>query len=242
MSAMASNGAKDPATKGRLKRLPRGPHKLAREEVISHQRERLVSGAASALAEYGYASLTVEHVIKQAHVSRAAFYQAFTNKHNCFLVAHEVVFERLFGTIVRACVSAREWPDRVVGAIHAVLGFVTQTPDEALLLVLDAVAANPAMAKRVTASHERLASLLRGGRQYRPQAAQLPELTERALIGATTSLIGARLMRGEADCLAALEPQLVELILTPYVGAEEAARVARGELVDVNGSEPVLQP
>src|SRR5207245_95741 len=56
-------------------RLPRGAHKLPREVVVGHQRERLLSGAARALAEHGYASLTVEQVIEQAGVSRATFYE-----------------------------------------------------------------------------------------------------------------------------------------------------------------------
>ena len=74
-----------------------------------------------------------------------------------------------------------------------------------------------------------------------PQAAQLPELTERALIGATTSVIGARLMAGQAHQLAALEPQLVQLVLMPYIGAQEAARIARFDVVAADASDPPPQ-
>lgn len=56
----------------------------------------------------------------------------------------------------------------------------------------------------------------------------LPELTERAMIGAATSIVGNRIMRDQVDRLPAVEPELVQLILIPYLGPEEARRVSLG--------------
>ena len=80
---------------GGVRPLPRGPHKLPREIVTDHQRWRLLTAAAQVLAEHGYAELTVEHIIREAGVSRTTFYEHFKNKRDCILAAHGIAFERL---------------------------------------------------------------------------------------------------------------------------------------------------
>jgi TetR/AcrR family transcriptional regulator len=206
--------------------LPRGAHKLPREVVVGHQRQRLLSGVAEALTEHGYADLSVAHVLEQAGVSRTTFYDNFDNKRECVLVAHEEAFDRLAAQLFRACAGESGWPSKVAAAIAAAIDFALGAPAVARLLVLDALAAEPFLASRVLVSNDFLVGLLRNGREQCSRAAALPELTERALIGATTSIIGAHLMADQADRLPGLEPQIVQLILMPYVGLEEAARVA----------------
>lgn len=200
-------------------RLPRGSHGLPPEVVVDHQRRRLLAGVAGALSEHGYAGMNVEHVVERAGVSRVTFYENFENKRDCVLVAHEEAFSRLTGELFRACAGESEWSAKVTAAVGVAIEFATRTPAEARLLALEALAPEPDLAARVLASHDYLAGLLRSGREQCPGAASLPDLTERALIGAATSVIGARLMSGEGDGLPALEPQLVRFILMPYVGS-----------------------
>jgi hypothetical protein len=72
------------------------------------------------------------------------------------------------------------------------------------------------LAGSVIASHDELVELLRAGRRRCPGAADLPEVTERALIGAATSVVADLLMAGKAGELIELEPQLLELMSMPY--------------------------
>jgi AcrR family transcriptional regulator len=206
--------------------LPRGPRKLPREVVVNHQRQRLLAGAATTLAEYGYAAITVERIIEAAGVSRSTFYENFDNKRECMLAAHEEAFDHLTAGLFRACAAQSEWGGKVAAAIRIAIDFAVGSPAEARLLVLEAVAAEPSLASRALASNDFLVGLLRNGREHCPQAGALPELTERALIGATTSVIGSRLLSDQADLLPALEPQLVQLLLMPYLGVEGARQVA----------------
>ncbi len=74
---------------------------------MENQRRRLIAGTARALAEQGYAALTVKHVIEAAGVSRATFYANFDNKRECVLAAHRDTFERLVALILRACATER---------------------------------------------------------------------------------------------------------------------------------------
>ena len=217
--------AEEPANEGRSQ-LPRGPHKLPREVVVDNQRQRLLAGVARALAAHGYAEMSVANILTEAGVSRTTFYENFENKRECVLAAHEEAFDRLSGELFRACAAESEWTAKVVAGVAAGIGFAARAPEEAQLLVVDAVAADPTLASRVLASNDYLVGLLRNGREQCPRAATLPELTERALVGATTSIIGMRLLCGQADQLPDLEPQLVQLLLMPYVGVDEARRVA----------------
>jgi AcrR family transcriptional regulator len=223
-SAKGSAGGNGSEDAGR--RLPRGPHGLPREVVADHQRQRLLVAAGQALAEHGYAETTVEHVLVLAGVSRTTFYENFDNKRECVLAAHELAFNRLAGELVGACGTEREWGEKVAAGLGAAIEFAARTPHDGRLLLIDAVAADPVLASRVLASNDFYVGLLRNGREHCPRAAELPELTERALIGAVTSVIGARLMSGQTDRLAELHPQLTELVLLPYLGAEKARRVA----------------
>ena len=55
----------------------------------------------------------------------------------------------------------------------------------------------------------------------------LPEATEEALVGGIVSLVIREISAGRTEQLERLLPDLVELTLAPYVGAEEAERLAR---------------
>lgn len=206
--------------------LPRGRHKLPREVVEDHQRQRILAAAAEALAEKGYAELSVEHILTKAGVSRTTFYCNFANKRECMMVAHEEAFDRFTAELFRACAAQSAWSAKVAAAIGSAIDFAVRSPEEAQLLVVDAVAADSSLALRVVASNDFLVGLLRNGREQCPRSASLPELTERAQIGAAASVIGHKLLSDQADRLPALKPELVQLILTPYLGIEEAARVA----------------
>ena len=206
--------------------LPRGHHRLPREVVTRNQRLRLVAGVARALAEHGYSRLTVEQVIAAAGVSRATFYAHFDNKQEAVLVAHDVVFERYLGALVRSCNGEQEWPLKIKAGISTTLAFAVAEPEQAQLLALDALAGDAEVTSRVLASTDHLAALLSAGRQYSPRGAELPGLTEKALVGAVSAIVAGRLMNGESGSLPELEPQIVELVLIPYLGPEEASRVA----------------
>jgi hypothetical protein len=54
-----------------------------------------------------------------------------------------------------------------------------------------------------------------------------PELTEQAVVGAAMAVVGGRLMEGDLSALPQLAPELIQIVLTPYLGGDEALRVAR---------------
>lgn len=75
--------------------LPRGRHKLSREDVLASQRERIVSAMLDCAAAKGYSGTTVSEVVSTARVSRNAFYELFDDKEDCFLAACEESWQKL---------------------------------------------------------------------------------------------------------------------------------------------------
>ncbi len=217
---------KPPDSDGPGWELPRGRHRLPRQVVAGHQRERLVLAVAEALAAHGYADLTVERVLEIAGVSRTTFYANFTSKQDAVEAAQEVVFERFLALVLGACSAQQEWPLKVKAAIGASLDFAAAAPAQAALLDLDALTADRQIARRGIDNKDHLASLLATGRRYCERGAELPTLTEQAIVAALAGAVSTRLIGGEAKRLPELAPQLVQFALLPYLGQAEAARVA----------------
>lgn len=221
-NAVGSNGADEQGIS--LVPLPRGRQRLSPAEIAENQRRRMLAAMAESVATRGYAATSVARVIELAGVSRTTFYAQFGNRRECLLAAHEAIFACLVDEIAAACSSEVRWPARVAAAIGAAVEFASHRPDEARLLAFDTLAVDADAARHALAGTERLAAMLRTGRDHHARAASLPEVTEEALVAAVASSINWRLLSGES--LADLEPQLIQLVLTPYLGPAAAARQA----------------
>lgn len=206
--------------------LPAGRHGFSREQVAHHQRERLIAGLAEAVAEKGYAAVTLTDIVKHAKVSRRVFYANFESKEQCFLAAFEVVVGHLRELVAEAVAGIDGWPQQAIAATRAVLAFLSSEPDLARLCLLESRGAGPAVAARFNEAVGEMAPLLRRGRTERPEATRLPDSTEDSTIGSLVSLAHRKVAAGEAEHLEELLPDCIELVLLPYLGPAEASRLA----------------
>src|SRR4051812_13266428 len=160
--------------------LPAGRHGFSREQVAHNQRERLIAGLATAVAERGYQAVTITDITKQAKVSRRVFYANFDGKEECFLAAFEVVVGHIRELAGEAIAPFGDWPRRAIAAAGAVLGFFASAPDLARLCLVEAQAAGPAVAARFHVAVRELVPSLELGRPERDRA--LPATTEESVI------------------------------------------------------------
>ena len=211
-----------------LSRLPPGRHGLPREFVVHNQRERLIAGLAEAIAENGYAGTTIGHITRHAAVSRRTFYEHFSSKDECFVVAYDVVMEELRERIATAFEEEDDWPDAVRAGIAAMLRFLAAEPNLARLCMVEALVAGPVVVERYDSAIRNLVPYFEAGREGRSDAvlARLSPTTEEALVGGMVSLISRRIIAGKTTELENLLPDLVEFTLTPYIGGVEAAKIA----------------
>jgi AcrR family transcriptional regulator len=207
--------------------LPAGRHGYSREQVAHHQRERLIAGLAEAVAEKGYAAVTLADIVKHAKVSRRVFYANFESKEQCFLAAFDVVLTHLHELVAEAVDGVGGWRQQAIAATRATLAFLSSEPDLARLVLVESRGAGPAVTARFNEAVGEMAPLLRKGRGERPEAERLPGSTEDSTIGSLVSLASRKVAAGEAERLQDLLPDCAELVLLPYLGAVEAARLAR---------------
>lgn len=207
--------------------LPAGRHGYSREQVAHHQRERLIAGLAEAIAERGYAAVTLSDIVRHAKVSRRVFYANFEGKEQCFLAAFEVVVDHLRELIGDGAAGVESWPAQAIAALRAALAFLAEEPDLARLCLLESRTAGPAVTTRFNAAVAELVPALAQGRAERPEGERLPASTEDSTLGSLVSLAQRKVAAGEAAQLGDLLPDCTELILLPYLGPAEAARLAR---------------
>jgi AcrR family transcriptional regulator len=209
------------------KRLPRGRHGIPQDLIVANQRARLHDATAAVFAEEGYAALSVSSVIERAGVSRATFYKLFDGKLDCVLAAQAHTLDRLDEVISDACSRHRDWPRAVEAAAGAGLSFAARHPADAQLILASAHApSEPQLTDGENGIDRRLLERLREGARPSPSTRSPGDLIERAAVGAVISLVATYLAAGKAGALPELRPSIVQILLAPYLGVNEARRVA----------------
>ncbi|HEY2480319.1 MAG TPA: hypothetical protein VGI17_16515 [Solirubrobacterales bacterium] len=127
-------------------------------------------------------------------------------------------FDQLEEVVLGACSGQVEWPARIAAGIYAGVNFAIANPGivEGLYPDVEGEAKNMARYDRIIA---RFTGFLQ---MEAPIEARRPGSTDVALVGGIVGLVGDHLRLGRTDRLAELRPDLVLLVLLPYLGFEEA--------------------
>lgn len=192
------------------------------------QRSRLVAAFSKAIGEHGYAHVEIATVARYAGLSVADFDKQFAGVEQALLAAQEDFLGRLWLDIESACERRESWPEKVRDSVAAVVDSLVEASAVARVLAIEAPSVSLAAAERQFAALNRLAAILREGRRLYPLAAALPDSTERALLGGVVSIVCEHLLAEDPQAIPRLCPQFVELLLSSYLGEEEARRVAEG--------------
>ncbi len=211
---------------GKLRRLPPGRHGLSREFVTRNQRERLAAGTIAAVAEHGYRETSVTQIAAAAGVSRRTFYSYFSTKEECFFDTYGLFEEHLFEALGEADAGVRGWSAKVSARIATLLDFLSANPD----LVRFSLLAPPNAGGEVGArSREFLGHLVDRLTEGRPEdqgRSEASAIELEAMPGAISSVLVSRVGAAEEARLRDAAPQLVELVLTPFIGRRRAAAEA----------------
>lgn len=210
-----------------MDRLPRGRHGLSPEFVARNQRERLIAGLTQALYEVGYQKTTVSLIGQRAAVSKSDFYKHFESKDDCFIAAYDAAVERMRGCVVEACEAAggTPWPLRVSASLAALLKLLSSEPALASIVLVEGLRAGRGVYDRYQGAIESFVGYLREGAPEAPGGSEVPEATDEAVVGGVASMLGRRVLAGEAEQLDQLFPEILEFVLSAYLGVDEARRI-----------------
>lgn len=198
------------------------------ERAANRERERLVEALIEIAAERGYAETTIEAVLEHAGLERPAFDRHFRGKYDCFLSAWQEMNEFCMREMLEAYNSEEEWPDRLRAVACEVVESLCNDPSRASFAV-EVLAAGDAARARRDMTMRVIASLIDAGRNEMNDPESVPHTTAEALAGSAYGQVYAKVVRGRADELPALVPQLMSAAVMPYLGMNAAlAELSRG--------------
>ena len=195
-----------------VQQLPRGRHRLAREEVLASQRGRLLVAMSEAVAERGYAKTSVAEVLKRARVSRETFYEHFENKEHCFNAAYDGAAALLaaeIGSGLAASSEERDVAQRLNDLVSRYLTTLQEEPALARTFLVEVYAAGPAALERRVEVQNRfvdLVSFIAGAKDERQRFAC------EAVVAAVSALVTQRVCAGQTDELTQLKGPLADLV------------------------------
>lgn len=143
-----------------------------------------------------------------------------------FASAFDTAFERLDAKVASACAMHPDWPNGAAAGIRATLELARADPDLARLLIVEPFRYGLYGAMRYRRAAGHFAAMLMPGRNQVDLPVDLPVITEEGMIGAVAEIVGFHLRAGTSARLPGLAPELIELVLTPYIGAAEAKGLA----------------
>jgi AcrR family transcriptional regulator len=212
--------------------LPRGRSRLPARAVRASQVERLCGAAIAAVAEAGYADVTVADIVRRARVSRVAFYTHFRTKEDCFLAATREGGQLLADRVTaatRAVPPDAQDEEVLRAAFRAFLRFIADEPAFARVFYIDMPTAGPRAVARFDAAERRFAEMTatwhRRARVRHPNWPAVPEDVYLAIAGAIAKLVRTAVRNGQTDTLPSMEDTLLSLNLAvlaarPWPAAE----------------------
>ena len=207
--------------------LPRGRHKLPRQDVLDSQRERLVRAILECVAQHGYAETTISDVVAKARVSRNAFYEFFDDKAACYLEACDEESTRMLDELY-ALAAEDSWLGAVRKGTRAYLRWWQSNPRYAMAYLVELPTAGRRALEqrdRAYASFEAMFEALAArARAEQPKLPPLPALAPRILVASITEIVGQEIRAGRVESLHELEDQLVFFIVKTLADERSADR------------------
>jgi AcrR family transcriptional regulator len=162
--------------------------------VAEIQRARIIAGAIEAVAEQGYEGLTVAEVVLRARISRRTFYELYDDREDCFIAALEEALARARGPVVEAYEAGGEaWRGQIEAGLLALLAFCDEQPAYARLLIVDALAAGPAVLEHRAGVVKELVRAVDRGRRDPGRGRDPGPLAAEGIVGAVLAVLHTRL-------------------------------------------------
>jgi AcrR family transcriptional regulator len=211
--------------------------------------ERLIASMIEMVGEQGYASTTVAHVIARAGASRRTFYEHFSDRQACLLMASEEIEAHWLERAVAAVDDAQDGRDAPIEAfVGELFQAALDSPDALRLLVAElAAAGQPGIERRERVFAELAETLCRALDEQREDAdgmgSEHDSLLARALIGGVLRvcyarvLSGTRVRRPRRRALLALVPDVARWAMT-YHRSLTSSPAPTGDVPPVGGRAP----
>jgi len=182
------------------------------------QQQRILVAMSRSCAEKSFSATTIGDIVERASISRATFYKHFANKRECFDRAVEGFAEELVQVAVGTYSNATSQPEAVRKAVAAVLERLAKEPAYARLTVIEA----PILEPGIIATHRDQAMDALKLHWEPGQTSDGTMADPRLAFGRAHVLAADYIAAGKIKKLPELVPEIVYILLLPFVGHREA--------------------
>jgi AcrR family transcriptional regulator len=215
---------RNPTKKTAGKRVVDAPARNCEEDSPAQdQRARIIDAVVELASTIGYVDMTHRQIATYAGVSYTTFYKHFKNKQEALLGADEVGDRRVQSAVAAATAAALDWPTAVRAGLDAVLRSLADAPAYARLRFVEIPKLGPPGFRRIDATLAEYHRLLDPGYEQSPKRSRI--LIE-AILGAINEVVYDHASSGREQELPSLLPELTYIALAPFIGSEQAAKIA----------------
>jgi AcrR family transcriptional regulator len=195
----------------------RGRHAPPLEVRLPLQRERLLRAAADEFAQVGFAGASSETISRRAGMSKATFYEHFSNKEECMIALFDTAAREITQAMSEAARGAG--PDarlRMKAATAAFLTTVAEHPEYAQTLLVEIIGAGPEAARRRDQMVQQFADLLDDENAEAARRGLIARFESPydafAIVGAIIELVSRQVRLNEPEHVISLAPVIDRMI------------------------------
>lgn len=196
----------------------RGRHAPPPEVRLPIQRERLLQAAATEFAQRGYSGASSESISRRASMSKATFYEHFSNKEECIIALFDntaAYVAEAMATAARAAGRA-DASERMKAGVRAFLTSLAEHPEYAQTLLVEIIGAGPKVAHRRDQIMQQFADVLDAENASAARRGLIPRFASPydsfAIVGAITELVSRQVRLGEPGDVMELAPVIDRLM------------------------------
>jgi AcrR family transcriptional regulator len=191
-------------------------------------RERLLWALAELCAERGYEEISIEQIVARAGATPEEFEAIFGgDKEACAVALENAILAEVAAAVGGGYSADRSEWDNVLHGVRAILELMAANPSYAFIGYIAARQMAPASVRAVYESgHRMLRAMIERGWEYSEGDAQ-PGQAAMGVLGGAEAIIRREVMAGRAGELPRLLPDFVYAATVPFLGQENALRLAR---------------
>jgi AcrR family transcriptional regulator len=187
-------------------------------------RERIRQALIDLCFERGFAQLTEDALCERAGIGRAEFERHYTDLEDCFFQVYQGELRRFQALTADARDGLSNWRERVRATAYALLAFLSEDERVTNLVAVEVRSGGERVRILFEAEVEALIDLIDEGRRDPAAPASLTRATAESVGGGIFNQIYTVAgPAGPASPEPGLIPQMMYVVVLPYVGAEAAA-------------------
>jgi len=196
---------------------------------VRDSRELVLAAMAELVAEQGYERTSIRAIAARAGVSRSVFALHFESEEDCLLAAYDAAAEQAFSAAAAAFVAtAGSWAEATHSALDALLEYAAETPTFARLAEQALIHGGERAVARRGQVLDLFMEFLEPGYVIAGEPPEAPRTASHLIAGAVYELLRRHVAEDRLVELPYALPEVTLIVLSPFVGREEALRIATG--------------